>query len=190
MAVLPETNLVRVFVSFPVSSVQAEKIKSIQLHNDSLKQIRWTPLPNLHVTIYFLGEVRKESLEQISNALSKAIKHTEAFRIEFEKITIEGKTNKQGMIWARFFKNNSFTNLNNNLYQAVESYLRIQSVLKDPIPHITIARFRKEAEIDTLDASFDATFSMPEINSCELWQTVHTKEGVAYKSLDRFDFKC
>ena len=187
---LPEKKLVRVFAAFPVSSVQAEKIKTIQLHNDSLKQIRWTPLLNLHVTLFFLGEVRKESLEQISNALSKAIKHTAAFRIEFEKVTVERKTKKGAMIWLHFFKNEFFTVLNKNLFLSVASYLRIIPVLKNPIPHITIARFRKEVEVDKINLSFDQDFSIPEINFCELWQTVHTKEGVAYKSLDRFDFKC
>ena len=188
MIVSPETNFARVFIAFPVVSSPAEKIQSIHKQNFSLDHIRWTPMRNLHITLFFLGEVHNETLDDISSAISNVIMHSRSLNLEFEKVTIEGKNNKGGMIWVRFFKNVLFTALHQNLYHAVESYLGVQSVVTDPIPHITIARFRKEAAIDKINLSFEKTFSIHGIDACELWQTIQTKEGVLYKSLEQFDF--
>lgn len=189
MIVPPETNFARVFVAFPILSDQVNKIHSIQQQNASLEQIRWTPLRNLHITLFFLGEVPSESLDRIRAAISNVIVHSHSLKLEFEKATMEGKNKKGGMIWIRFFKNDLFTTLHQNLYHAVKSYLGVQSALKDTIPHITIARFRKETEIDKLNLLIDTNFSIPEINSCELWQTVQTKAGVFYKNLQLFEFR-
>ena len=187
MIVPPETNFARVFVAFPIPSDQVNKIHSIQQQNASLEQIRWTPLRNLHITLFFLGEVQRETLDDISSAISNVIMHSRSLKLEFEKVTIEGKNKKGGMIWVRFFKNDLFTTLHQNLYHAVASYIEVQSVVKYPIPHITIGRFRKEAAFDKINLSFEKTFSIPDIDACELWQTIQTKEGVIYKSLVRFD---
>ena len=189
MIVPPETNFARVFVAFPIPSDQVNKIHSIQQQNASLEQIRWTPLRNLHITLFFLGEVQRETLDDISSAISNVIMHSRSLKLEFEKVTIEGKNKKGGMIWVRFFKNDLFTTLHQNLYHAVASYMGVQSILKDPIPHITIGKFRKETKDDKINLSFDTNFSIPEIDFCELWQTVQTKAGVFYKNLQRFEFR-
>lgn len=182
-----EQNFARVFVAFPVPSILTEELKSIREQNNSLKGIRWTPLPNLHVTLFFLGEVSEKNLTPINLALSKVIECTPCFKIEFEKITLAGKKKQGGMIWARFYKNDFYATLSTNLHHAVHSFLIVQPVLKDPVPHITLARFRRETEIDQINLFFENNFSLPEINCCELWKSVQTKKGVVYKSLRRFE---
>lgn len=182
-------NLVKVFVAFPVPSIHAEELKIIQQRNAVLNGIHWTPLPNLHVTLFFLGEVFEESIPDINIALLNVTEYAESFNLKFEKIVLTGKKKYRGMIWVRFFKKDSFTNLSMNLHQAVKSFLINQPVLKDSIPHITLARIKKDAEIEKIDLSFANKFSLPEIKFCELWKSIQTKEGVIYKPLERFEFK-
>jgi 2'-5' RNA ligase len=181
-------NYVRVFVAVPVQPAQAEELKQIQLQNNSLRGIRWTPLSNLHITVFFLGEVQEENISSISKKI-KVIAHTTSpFNIQFEKITTEGKIKRSGMIWARFYKNKDFSLLANTVSESVKSFLAPRSAIADPVPHITLARLKVKAEYEKINLFFKENFSIPEITFCELWQTIHTKDGVLYKSLERFDF--
>jgi len=180
-------NVARLFVAFPVPDIQREELKLIQQQNSSLTGIRWTPLPNLHLTIFFLGEVLEENIPQINDVISKVVEQTHPFIVQFEKIVLAGKMKHGGMIWARFFKNNFYTAISMDIYDAVKEYLIVQPMIKDPIPHITLARFKREAETEKINLSFEYNFSIPGINFCELWKSVQTKEGVIYKSLQRFE---
>jgi 2'-5' RNA ligase len=142
----------------------------------------------LHITIFFLGEVLEENIPPISDSISSVTNNTKSFQLEFEKIKLAGKLKHGGMIWAQFYKNDFYFNLSTGIYHAVKSFLLTQPVLKDPVPHITLARFRKEADFNQINLSFENSFTLPEINFCELWKTIQTKEGVQYKSLERFEF--
>lgn len=182
-------NVARIFVAIPVPYLQAEEFKIIQQQNLSLSNIRWTPLANLHVTIFFLGEVLEENIFSINNAIKKVIENTSPFRIDFEKIMLKGQKKNNGMIWAKFFRNDSYASLSNAIYNAVKEFLIVQPVFKEPVPHITLARIKNMTGIDAINLSFKENFSLLEINSCELWKTVHTKDGVVYECLEQFDFR-
>ena len=184
-----EKNYARIFVAFPVPFSNAEELKIIHQQNSFLDGIRWTPSQNLHVTIFFLGEVVEANISPIINAISAVTNKAKPFTIQFEKIKLAGKLKRGGMIWAQFYKNDSYFNLSKNIYHGVEPYLIIQPVFKDPIPHVTLARFKGETDSAKINLSFQDTFTLPEINYCELWRTIQTKEGVVYKSLGRFDFE-
>jgi 2'-5' RNA ligase len=181
-------NYARIFVAFPIPSLKSEELKVIQWQNNSLTGIRWTPFQNLHVTIFFLGEVLEETISSINDAIHAATNKTKPFELEFEKITPAGKLKHGGMIWTQFYKNDFYFNLSTGIYHAVKSFLLTEPVLKDPIPHITLARFRKEVDFNEINLSFENSFTLSEINFCELWRTIQTKEGVRYKCLERFEF--
>ena len=183
-----EKNSARVFVAFPVPDLNAEELKVIRQQNILLNGIRWTPSQNLHVTIFFLGEVLEEHISSINNEVSNVVQKTFPFLIEFEKIKLAGKRRQGGMIWAQFYKNDSYSDLSKVIYQSVKRFLTTEPVFKDPIPHITIARLKKESEFEKINLSLKNKFSLPEINFCELWKTIQTKDGVVYKSLNRFVF--
>ena len=177
------------FVAVPVPHLRAEELKIIQLQNNSLDGIRWTPPSNLHVTLFFLGEVLEENISSINDSIKKVIENTSPFEIEFEKILLKGKKKNSSMIWVQFFRSDSYASVSNAIYNSVKDFLIAQPVLKEPVPHITLARLKRDAPVDAINLAFEKKFLLPEINSCELWKTVHTNEGVVYKSLERFDFK-
>src|SRR5436190_4874871 len=104
----PRKNYARIFVAFPVTSVIAEELKIIRVQNNLLTGIRWTPSQNLHLTIFFLGEVPEENVSSISVVISAALIKTKPFSIEFDRITLAGKPKHGGMIWARFHKNDFY----------------------------------------------------------------------------------
>jgi 2'-5' RNA ligase len=184
-----EKNYARIFVSFPVPSLQAEALEIIRQQNSLATGIRWTQIQNLHVTIFFLGEVLEENLPAINRAISFVTVETLPFNLTFEKITFAGKLKHGGMIWARFLKSNSYASLSGNIYHAVREFLLTQPVFKDPIPHITLARFKRETDLTKINLTMGFALELPSINYCELWKTIQTKEGVLYKSLGRFDFR-
>jgi len=178
-------KLVRVFIAYPLPLLFAESLRTVQQQNQSLNGFRWTPSENLHVTIFFIGEIQKEKIPAVTEAVSQVAKDCKTFHLEFDAITVEGKR-KNGMIWARFKKNPDYADLSVNVYAAVKSLLMREPNIKDPIPHITLARWKPGAEIENLNLSVEGKLSDLDVNVCELWQTVQGKEGVSYDRLARF----
>jgi 2'-5' RNA ligase len=182
-------KLSRVFVAFPMQASEAEKLKLIQQQNSSLSNIRWTPGANLHLTVFFIGEILNEHIDPAIKSISEVARGNSPFEIGFEKITWAGKKMPHGMIWAQFFKNDFYSRLSSDLHQALKEFLTVHPVFKDPIPHVTLARMNKAADINKINLHFEENFSIPQISYCELWKTMHTPEGVRYDSLKRFDFQ-
>jgi 2'-5' RNA ligase len=181
-----EENHIRLFVAIPVPALMDETLKSLQHQNSSLNGIRWTPIPNLHITIFFLGEISELNCSFVKQAVSKVIENSSPFHLDFEKITLTGKNKYGRMIWAQFRKHNSFASLSNGIFEAVEPYLILRRFIHDPVPHITLARMKTEPV--SLNLNSEKLISLPEVNSCELWKTVHGKYGVVYDSLEQFRF--
>lgn len=55
---------------------------------------------------------------------------------------------------------------------------------QDPIPHITMARIKKGADISTISTTAFSLTNKMLVDKMELWKTVQTTEGVIYQRID------
>ena len=94
------------------------------------------------------------------------------------------------MIWGQFKKSEDFRMLSEKIYVSVKELMTTDHVHQDPIPHCTIARIKQNAETLAIDLNVNVQerFSVM-IDAAELWQTVQTKEGVKYKSIEKYKFE-
>jgi RNA 2',3'-cyclic 3'-phosphodiesterase len=178
----------RLFVAHPFPKELWKDAETVQAANSGFTKIRWTRLQNLHVTIFFLGEVQDADLDKIKYKIRNEVLSAPSFTLSFEKICSEQRR-KSGMIWVKFLKDEKFSALSAALKKSLEEFLLHPSVIHDPVPHVTVARWNGHMEIEKINTAFDSVFQLPEIDYCELWQTVSTPDGVRYKSLERFEMK-
>src|SRR4051812_36508382 len=132
----------RLFVAYPFPADLRQHAKVVQANNASFENIRWTPLQNLHVTIFFLGEVYISNLEEIKNRIRKEVSICLSFKIELENISLEKGRKHSGMIWFKFHKHESFSALSNKLHESLLEFLLHTSRIHDPVPHVTLARWK------------------------------------------------
>ncbi len=179
--------MIRIFVAYPVKNDLAKSFLQLPAKNSSIKNIRWTPEDNLHITLFFIGEIEENNLESVKAILKETLRDCRSFDLEFENIIFKGKRNSS-MIWAAFKKEKSFSELSARIYKAVNDLMTIVPNHLDPIPHCTLARLKQEAEPSAIDTTVNFEFSSIHIDGAELWKTVQTKEGVKYECLEKYEF--
>jgi len=181
-----EKNL-RLFVAWPLPEELWSYAEQVQRNNAAINHLRWTPHQNLHITIFFLGEVDETNLEKIKDKTRNDIFKARPFRPMFEKISIQKGRRHSGMIWMKFLKDEKFSSLSNELKKSLEEFMLHPASIHDQIPHITIARWKGDLNTEEINTAFDPDFQIPEINFCELWLSESTPGGVRYRRLDRFE---
>ena len=158
----------RLFIAVPVpDSLQIFFQEQQTLYTNSA--LRFVPSTNLHVTVHFLGETPVEKLADITAALQKVATRTAAFTLHLECLEPGPKSKSPRLIWARFATHAAFT----ELCTAVTIQLGVKPSNQDYIPHITLARFRKDVAkpVDLALTNLKAQqISLP-VNSLALWQS-------------------
>ena len=183
--------MLKLFLAFPVAEFYKKEITELQKQN-SFPDIRWTVFENLHITLFFIGLAEEKNLTEIISELKTLFNSAEKFQLTFEKISVEGKPSKQQMIWLKFQRSEPFAILNDAIYHAVKKFMTAVPLNKPPVPHVTLARIKSSVGFEKEKINF--TIGLPLLNQldiehAELWQSVQTKEGVKYVSLEKFSFR-
>jgi 2'-5' RNA ligase len=181
--------MIRVFAAYPIEKDLAKRFLQVSLKNSLVKNIRWTPEENLHITLFFIGEIDESNLEPIKAASKETFEGIKVFSLQFEDVVVKGKKN-HSMVWGLFRKEKAFSELSEKIYVQVKPMMTISRVHEDPLPHCTLARIKGEFNRDEMDLSADIekeTFVT--IDHAELWKTIQTKAGVRYERLEKYIFR-
>ena len=180
--------MIRVFVAFPLPLNWTESFMTISKMNSSLEKFRWIPSENLHITLFFIGEIEEKDLEQIAKKLNIVFRDHQAIHLFFESIELRGKKNNPSMLWGKFRESESFISLAEKIYQSVKDLMTVEIVHKDPVPHCTLARIKPRAENNLLKTEFILQSTDLHVDAAELWKTIKYKEGVKYERLLHWNF--
>ena len=101
--------MVRLFVAHPIPDQLEVKLQEVSKKNELVRGIRWTPGANMHITLFFIGEVEENNVTAIRESLNKLFSNQQPFSIDFDTICTAGKKKISSMIWARYIKNTEFS---------------------------------------------------------------------------------
>lgn len=170
----------RIFLAIPAPSEIHEYLNILKRKNQHIPGIKWMKDHNLHLTIYFIGNIDDSDFNKVTELVTQIVSSTEKFSFQFEKIYFAPQE-KPKMIWARFQRSKTFTGLSDNIHKVLQSVLPENKFhYKEPVPHITLARFHpiKQLEkFDLPDLKFGKELPVSEI---QLLESVSTPEGVRY----------
>lgn len=180
----PEDNI-RLFIGVDVSSELRGEIKQAEQEKRHLSWLKWTKTENLHMTIYFLGNVRKEILENLISLFRLGYSSCRPFTLSSGKWSWGPRSKDPRMIWIRFPKSESFSEL---VRLSHDWFSRVQPSPQQrisPIPHITVARFRPEEKSPVELPARQLNRAMV-IRSLTLWRSDISESGVVYTPLATF----
>jgi RNA 2',3'-cyclic 3'-phosphodiesterase len=178
----------RLFISIPLTSEILEILESYG-KRVRLENIRWISKQNLHITLYFLGDVKEALIPTLVQNLQDLYLNTKPFVLNFEKITFAPPNRRANMIWAQFHKNLNYESLLKQTDAVVKKSIEInaQYNAKELIPHTTMARFKifinpqefqlKQPQIPDF-----------QVNSCELVESTLNSNGSIYTTIEKFSF--
>jgi 2'-5' RNA ligase len=185
-----EDNTRRIFVSIPVPEKIKEEIVRFRQANQSVKGLVWTKENNLHITVYFIGNIKQENFPAVVEIVRDVVAVEESFSLEFEKISLAPSSEKPRMVWLRFSRHDLFTDLATRIHLSLRKFIPENPFyFRDPIPHITLTRFN--STFDTSRIKLDLALEIPVISvkHCELWESIQTDEGARYISIEKFSMR-
>jgi len=164
------------FVGIPLSESVKTRLEAFQQNHAAMESIRWIPPENFHITACFLG--KDKDLKEIQQRFLSLAHQFSVFTLPFHSFCLM-PSRRPSMVWARFEATKLYRKLHEQLHQALLN----QSPTREPVPHITLARFKRKMT----DSQFqlDERLSEPiRARHLTLWQTVPVRGGVRYRPIE------
>lgn len=155
--------------------------------NSEIANIRWTPEPNWHLTLFFIGFINEIKLPVVNRKLQNLISGKKSFLLNFEMYSLEGKPSKSSMIWCRFQYSDLFANLSGEIEKELKNELEHIQDFKRTIPHITLARLRRSVKRKEINLKVQSEIKEIKVDKCQLWQSIGTTSGMIYDNLFEYN---
>ena len=150
-------------------------------------QIRWVPPKNIHMTLFFLGNVCLDDIPKLTEVLENLV-DLNHFRASIEKTGVFPSNQNPKIFWLGVGRGRrKMISLHEKVKKAV-SLFKEGKKEENFIPHISIGRVaRSYGKIDVLPF-LEYVYSPREldVNSVALYESQLLAEGGEYKVLTRF----
>ncbi|MCF7917479.1 RNA 2',3'-cyclic phosphodiesterase [Candidatus Gracilibacteria bacterium] len=175
----------RLFLAIPVPESIKRSLLQFQIKNNHLEKlsVRWTPEKNLHVTLFFLGDILPQNITPLTQLLKMTFSDFPSFYLEFEKFVIQSPQDPR-MIWAQMKDCEVFAQLSQKVFHLCRKFMEEKFPQKRQIPHITLARLRDVSPLLKI-TSFPLTPNQIDVPHIELWQSQRFPHGVQYTCLEK-----
>ena len=91
------------------------------------------------------------------------------------------------MIWAKFHENEDFTSASQKILDALVSLVQINVSFKKPIPHVTLSRLKRSADLNRTNVTIPEGDLTIVVKHCELWESNKSDTGTYYKRIGSFN---
>ena len=186
---------IRAFIAIPLSIDIIDYLTEII---DHLKQVfpgdslKWVQPANIHLTLRFLGNISKSTLNFLFNKLGSE-HHLSPFELTINKLGAFPSIYKPQVIWVSTTTHPLLLDLN-QFIQNSTSIVKNENDSKKISPHLTIARLRPGIKKDRYESIKLELYKNKEINPISftvnyycLFQSTLTSKGPIYSELRRFN---
>lgn len=150
--------------------------------------VKWVAPEKMHVSLFFLGNVKKEKIEEIEAVLDWAAEGKGPFDFQVEGIGTFGPQNSPRVIWAGVKNPGPIVDLQSDLSGALEE-IGFSPDRREYKPHITIGRIKsghqKRHLLRAIDELRDAVFGKVHSESLVLVESVLGPAGAQYRNIHR-----
>lgn len=190
----------RLFLSLPVpAKIAAPLARTLHHFENEEAVLRWTPVENLHATLFFFGNVEEEKIALLRDAIREIILETPPLELAYECITFALPGRVPRMIWAEFVSTPEYARLVEAIASIGGELLGLDPSKKDIIPHVTLGRIKYPERISVDDINQvtgleEAVGIRKEelrpfsITYCELLESKLAPQGPTYSLIERFQF--
>lgn len=130
----------RLFVALNFSTKERASIRrATKPLRETEMPVRWMPADELHVTLKFLGEVRRERIEELAGAISRVTDKTKAFATKFGSFGAFPSVRQPRVIWLGLGANAELRCLKQDLEYSFGD-VGFEAETRAFHPHITLGR--------------------------------------------------
>jgi len=155
-------------------------------------RIKWTDMSNIHLTLFFLGDLEEKRIKTLATLVAEACSSTVPFDIVVSGTGVFGKKADPKVIWAGIERSGPL----DNLYSLVSATLLkggFTSDTKPFSPHITLGRIKSVKDKGRLFAVTgryaDTIFQKIEVGEVIIFESILRPEGPLYKPVSQVKLK-
>lgn len=173
-------------LAFPLSEKLQVLQDDLQALGAEAGHLRLAPASNLHVTLKFLGTMPEKRLNEVIAIAGPICASSPALQLR-----CRGIGQFKNSLWVGIDENPRLLELADALNRAGEM-LGVAKDDKPYRPHVTVARFRKSADLNLaalLEKYHDRDWGEFAADRAYLYKSETLQEGARYSVLRRFDLK-
>lgn len=142
---------IRAFIAVEINNQAKQKIsKLISILKKSDADAKWATEDQMHLTLKFLGNVNKDKIQEISEAISVISNNFKSFAVSFSEIGAFPNTSHPRVIWLGIGKGAESLKMLNDETEAALEKLGFVKESREFEPHLTLARIRSSKNISNL----------------------------------------
>jgi len=172
-----------------VKSGIASMIERLKGSNGALK---WVKPENIHVTLYFFGEVTEKDCISLQQLLKKALKAIHPFTISVKGVAGFPSLLRPRVLWVGI---DNPTKELETIYSLVSRHLQESTIgisrdTKGYTPHVTVARIKGPFNryiLRKLEDYREHTFGCFQVNNVVLYQSILQRQGPLYEPLKIYE---
>jgi len=157
----------RIFLALPLEPVEpvVEKMKQLQKLL-LVYRIRWARIENIHLTLFFFGEIPTQQISVLCDLLRSFVKNSPAFTISLTGPNIFKKGKELRVLWLGIKASDQLIEIKKDIDKVVAAF----GIVTDDIvfrPHLTLGRFLPHQEVSSvLDSALkDKQLMKPSLHS-------------------------
>lgn len=187
---------IRAFIAIPlpqeVTEYLAEIIFNLKLTMPD-KSVKWVQPGNIHLTLKFLGNISKSTLNFLIEKLNSENQFS-SFNLTINKMGAFPSLYKPKVIWVGTSSHNTLSELAQFIEKST-AMVKNENDSKSFSPHLTIARLRPGVKREYFDIIKQELYKSKEINAISftidhfcIYQSILTSKGPIYTELRKYDF--
>jgi len=173
------------------AGVKAEISSFVERLRRMQESVKWVSPENVHVTLYFFGEIDDYTLQALEGVIQEAVSGLNNFSIIIEGLSAFPSTKRPRVIWLGVRDESSnlkkiFTSVNE---QIIARRLDVDREKRDYTPHITIGRLKNHPAprlIEALERSRGISFGNVNVSEVVLFKSTLMRTGPIYEPLKVF----
>ncbi len=180
--------LVRVFIGIPLQQELREEIGAFEGVLKQAEGIKAVKPDNLHVTLKFIGNTPERKLDRIKEIMDKSCAGIKPFVIKPSGISAFPSPDKASVVWLDCGEGAAPITA---IFKILEKELRSMAYpgeKQEYIPHITVARSRKTADITKIQGKIKIN-GTSQAGCVVLYKSDLNPGGPEYSELYRKDFE-
>ncbi|MCJ8165371.1 RNA 2',3'-cyclic phosphodiesterase [Pontibacter sp. E15-1] len=146
--------------------------------------VRFVPSSNLHLTLYFIGNVPVQQLSAFQEKIQEVAARHAPFTLNYACTEPGPNQRRPRLVWARFEAHEAFSALSDELTTALATH---PPKRRKAIPHVTLARFRKDVPLPEVLPIVRAEAPLAlGVQEVALWQSELASPHPVYSVLKTF----
>ena len=182
--------MIRLFVALKIPDmVKSEIFKHCYVASENSQDYRWEAKDKVHLTLKFIGEIKEELLQQITDEL-EFVKNYSAFDCRISRFGFFFRDNEARILWCNLETDKSIVSLVNELNERLKKY-DIEVKKRKFKGHLTLLRIKDKVSEKFIKRFKEYSFNPIKFNANEiaLIQSVLKPSGSEYKVLKIYELK-